>query len=261
MPSSAEARVLAAIDEQALIETVVDLVRVPSVSGTDAESQLQHIMADALTQADCDVDLWPLDLQELLADTRFPGMAAPAGVIVILAVLLDSARAGRYRCGGEGAVDQDGRDGGGGGEGFGVEDSAAGRGAVQQKRQLLAELFGVGGAGLAGGLREPGGEGSLVVAGLYAGRVARVGDLDGRRDERAQGRVHVERGQETFAGGEVGAVEHFGEDVGVESAQAFGDQLVFAAEVLVERAFGHLGHRAELVHAGAVDALIAKQSL
>jgi acetylornithine deacetylase len=74
MLSSAQARVLAAIDEQALIGTVVDLVRVPSVSGTDAESQLQHVMADALTEADCDVDLWPLDLEQLRADPRFPGM-------------------------------------------------------------------------------------------------------------------------------------------------------------------------------------------
>jgi acetylornithine deacetylase len=73
MLSSAENRVLAAVDEQALIRTVVDLVRVPSVSGTEAESQLQHVMAEALIEADCDVDLWPLDLQELRADERFPG--------------------------------------------------------------------------------------------------------------------------------------------------------------------------------------------
>jgi hypothetical protein len=39
----------------------------------------------------------------------------------------------------------------------------------------------------------------------------------------------------------------------------FGDQLILAREVLVERALGHLSHRAELVHAGAVDALIAEQ--
>jgi hypothetical protein len=41
----------------------------------------------------------------------------------------------------------------------------------------------------------------------------------------------------------------------------FGDQLVLAGEVLVKRALGNLGHRAELVHAGAVDALIAEQLL
>ena len=99
-----------------------------------------------------------------------------------------------------------------------LRDSAAGRGAVQEQRQLLAELFGVGGAGLAGGIGEPGGKGFLVVAGVYACRVARVGDFDGGCDERAQGRVHVERGEEAFAGCEVGAVEHSGQDVGIESA-------------------------------------------
>jgi hypothetical protein len=41
----------------------------------------------------------------------------------------------------------------------------------------------------------------------------------------------------------------------------FGDQLILAGEVLVKRALGHLGHRAELVQAGAVDALIAEQLL
>ena len=83
---------------------------------------------------------------------------------------------------------------------------------------MLAELFGVGGAGLAGGIGEPGGKAFFVVAGLYACRVVRVGNLDGRRDEGAQGRVHVERGEESFARCEVGAVEHLGQDVGIESA-------------------------------------------
>jgi hypothetical protein len=60
---------------------------------------------------------------------------------------------------------RDDRDGGGGGEGVGVEDSAAGRGAIQEQRQLLAELLGVGGVGLAGGFGEPRRKGLLVVAG------------------------------------------------------------------------------------------------
>src|SRR5437588_7380116 len=65
----------------------------------------------------------------------------------------------------DGVVDEDGGDGGCGGEGFGVEGSVAGRGAIQEKRQLFAELFGVGGAGLARGFGEPRGKGFLVVAG------------------------------------------------------------------------------------------------
>jgi len=56
---------------------------------------------------------------------------------------------------------------------------------------LLAELFGIGGAGLAGGSGEPRGKGLLVVAGVYACRVARVVDFDGRCDERVDEGAHV----------------------------------------------------------------------
>jgi hypothetical protein len=162
----------------------------------------------------------------------------------------------------------DGGDGGGGGEGLGVEDPGAGRGAIEEQRQLLAELFGVGGAGLAGGFGEPRGEGFLVVACVLAGGVLRVADFDGRRDVGAHGRDvlcpgrgDLEGGEEPFAGREVGAVEHPARDVGIEPAQVLGDELVLACEVLVGRALRHLGRRAELVHAGAVDALIAEQPL
>src|SRR5580692_11321208 len=58
-------------------------------------------------------------------------------------------------CRGDGVVDEDGGDGGGGGEGVGVEDPGAGRGAIEEQRQLVAELFGVGGAGFACGFGEP----------------------------------------------------------------------------------------------------------
>ena len=91
--------------------------------------------------------------------------------------------------------------------------------------------------------------------------MVRVLDLDGRPDERAQGRVDVEDGEKSLAGCEVGAVEDFGQDLGIESPQVLGDELVLAGEVLVERPLGHLGHRAELVHAGGGDASIAEQLL
>jgi hypothetical protein len=89
--------------------------------------------------------------------------------------------------------------------------------------------------------------------------VSGVADLHRRGDERAQRRLDVEGGEEPLARGEVGAVEHLGQDVRVEAAEVFGDQLVLAGEVLIQRALGHPGHRAELVHAGGVDALIAEQ--
>jgi hypothetical protein len=74
-------------------------------------------------------------------------------------------------------------------------------------------------------------------------------------------RGHLEGGEAPFAGREVGAVEHSGRAAGIELAQVFGDDFALAGEVLVGRALRHLGHGAEPVHAGAVDALIAEQLL
>jgi hypothetical protein len=71
----------------------------------------------------------------------------------------------------------------------------------------------------------------------------------------------VKGGEEPLAGREVGAVEHAGQNGGVEPAQVLGDEFVLAGEVLVGRALGRLGRRAKLVHAGAVDALLAEQLL
>src|SRR3954469_5074741 len=91
--------------------------------------------------------------------------------------------------------------------------------------------------------------------------MARVLDLDGRPDERTEGGVDVEDPEEPLAGWQIGAVEDLGEDVGIKSAYVLGDQLVLAGEVLVQRPLGHFGHRAELVHAGAVEALVGEQPL
>jgi len=74
--SDVEARVLDAIDETALVQHLVDLIRVPSVTGTDAESELQHRHAAELAELGFDVDTWKLDLQELSAHPEFPGMEA-----------------------------------------------------------------------------------------------------------------------------------------------------------------------------------------
>jgi len=76
-PSAAERRVLDALDEPELVETLVELVRVPSVTGSDAESDLQHTVARWLEEAGLEVDVWALDLDELLADPEFPGSEAP----------------------------------------------------------------------------------------------------------------------------------------------------------------------------------------
>jgi acetylornithine deacetylase len=77
MTTDLEARVLATIDERSVAALLVDLVRVPSITGSDAESELQHTCADLLRTADLDTDLWKLDLDALRADERFPGTEAP----------------------------------------------------------------------------------------------------------------------------------------------------------------------------------------
>ncbi|SEL15065.1 ArgE/DapE family deacylase [Nonomuraea pusilla] len=73
----AEARVLNAIDEAETVSLLAEAVRVPSVTGTDAESDLQHRFARLLTESGLDVDVWKLDLAGLAAREGFPGTEAP----------------------------------------------------------------------------------------------------------------------------------------------------------------------------------------
>jgi acetylornithine deacetylase len=72
--SDPEARVLAQLDEDALVESLADLVRIPSVGGTDAEIEVQEHCARLLGELDADVDRWDIDLHELTADPLFPGV-------------------------------------------------------------------------------------------------------------------------------------------------------------------------------------------
>ena len=74
--SDLEARVLGQLDEQRLVENLVELVRVPSVTGSDAESELQQAMGSELVALGFDVDAWKFDLDALTADERFPGTEA-----------------------------------------------------------------------------------------------------------------------------------------------------------------------------------------
>lgn len=74
-----EARVLAAVDESRAetVRLLAETVRVPSVTGTDAESDLQHRFARLLEEAGMDVDVWALDLDALRNTPGFPGTEAP----------------------------------------------------------------------------------------------------------------------------------------------------------------------------------------
>jgi acetylornithine deacetylase len=74
--TSIESRALEAVDRDAVAASLTDLLAVPSVTGSDAESDVQHVLAKQLTALGLDVDLWPLDLPELAAAPGFPGTEA-----------------------------------------------------------------------------------------------------------------------------------------------------------------------------------------
>ena len=71
-----ESSVLESLDESALVDNLAALVRVPSVGGSDAESEAQDLCADILRDVGFEVDRWELDLDELQADPWFPGTEA-----------------------------------------------------------------------------------------------------------------------------------------------------------------------------------------
>jgi acetylornithine deacetylase len=75
--TAAEERALAAIDREAVVASLVDLLAVPSISGSDAECDVQHLLAKDLHSLGLDVDLWAMDLQELTTADGFPGTEAP----------------------------------------------------------------------------------------------------------------------------------------------------------------------------------------
>ena len=70
------ARVLGEIDAR-LPETfalLAELVRIPSVSGTDPEHEIQARLAVSSPRAGLEVDHWQIPLDELLAEPDFPGV-------------------------------------------------------------------------------------------------------------------------------------------------------------------------------------------
>ena len=74
--TAVEARALDAVDREAVAASLTELLAVPSVTGSDAESDVQHLVAKQLTALGMDVDLWPLDLPVLAATAGFPGTEA-----------------------------------------------------------------------------------------------------------------------------------------------------------------------------------------
>lgn len=71
--SGLERSVLEQLDEDALVESLIELVRIPSMGGSDAEIEVQEHTAGLLHDLDTDVDRWDIDLEELRADPWYPG--------------------------------------------------------------------------------------------------------------------------------------------------------------------------------------------
>jgi acetylornithine deacetylase len=74
--SATAADVLDQVDACAaeMLADVVEVVRVPSISGTDAENDAQAHMARLLAAGGLEVDHWRIDLERLVAHADFPGM-------------------------------------------------------------------------------------------------------------------------------------------------------------------------------------------
>ncbi|AJC60737.1 ArgE/DapE family deacylase [Streptomyces sp. 769] len=75
--SAEERAALEEIDETSLARMLMELLAIPSVTGSAAESEMQHRLAGQLDRLGLDVDLWPVDLPALRAHPDFPGIEAP----------------------------------------------------------------------------------------------------------------------------------------------------------------------------------------
>lgn len=74
--SAAATRVLAVIDDrsEAMMRLLADFVKVPSVSGSDAENEAIHHVAGLMGDQGLDVDHWQIPLGEISGLADFPGM-------------------------------------------------------------------------------------------------------------------------------------------------------------------------------------------
>src|SRR3712207_2566429 len=69
----AEARVLSAVDEAWALSRLRDLVAVPSVGGTAAECDVQHLVGDGLEEVGCAVHRWSIDRAAAATAPDAPG--------------------------------------------------------------------------------------------------------------------------------------------------------------------------------------------
>ena len=74
--SPAQSRVLETVDAMTatMVAAASTLVKIPSISGTDEENVAQHHMASLMNEGGLETDLWPIDLDEMFAQSDFPGV-------------------------------------------------------------------------------------------------------------------------------------------------------------------------------------------
>lgn len=77
VPRGAVAEALAAVRPERLVGLLQELLAVPSVTGSAAESEAQHLVARHLDRLGMATDLWSIDLESTVADPAFPGLEAP----------------------------------------------------------------------------------------------------------------------------------------------------------------------------------------
>ncbi|HEX2417020.1 MAG TPA: ArgE/DapE family deacylase [Micromonosporaceae bacterium] len=88
-------RVLEELHPGEAVDLLTELVRIPSISGSDAEQEIQAWLADWLRREGLEVDHWPLPLPELTAEPEFPGMEVPRDAAWGLVARLPGTRDGR----------------------------------------------------------------------------------------------------------------------------------------------------------------------
>ena len=89
-----ERSVLDHLDEGALVDSLMELVRIPSTGGSDAEVEVQEVAATVLRELGTDVDRWDIDLEELAEDAWFPGVEVERTAAVGVVGVTDSADPG-----------------------------------------------------------------------------------------------------------------------------------------------------------------------
>ncbi len=142
--SALERSVLDHLDPDLLVESLVELVRFPSVGGSDAEIEVQEHVAEALRDLDTDVDRWDIDLDEMTADPWFPGVEVErSGAVGVVGTTTGEGSPGLVLCGHTDVVPPGDVETWGGSDPFSAEirDNALhGRGSCDMKAGVAANL-------------------------------------------------------------------------------------------------------------------------